>query len=64
VAQILEETRLPIAEDLSIHLIVDNYSTHKHQKGRRWLERHPRFHLHFTPTSASWMNMVEPSSAT
>jgi transposase len=48
-----------ITEDLSIHLIVDNYSTHKHQKVRDWLERHPRFHLHFTPTSASWMNMVE-----
>jgi len=48
-----------IAADLSIHLIVDNYSTHKHQKVRRWLQRHPRFHLHFTPTSASWMNMVE-----
>jgi len=48
-----------IAGDLSIHLIVDNYSTHKHQKVRRWLERHPRFHLHFTPTSASWLNMVE-----
>jgi transposase len=48
-----------ITEDLSIHLIVDNYSTHKHQKVRRWLERHPRFLLHFTPTSASWMNMVE-----
>jgi DDE superfamily endonuclease len=38
---------------------VENYSTHKHQKVRRWLQRHPRFHLHFTPTSASWMNMVE-----
>jgi hypothetical protein len=37
---------------------VDNYSPHKHQKVRRWLERRPRFHLHFTPT-ASWMNMVE-----
>ena len=48
-----------ITEDLSIHLIVDNYSTHKHQKVRRWLERHSRFHLHFTPTSALWMNMVE-----
>jgi hypothetical protein len=48
-----------ITEDLSIHLIVDNYSTHKHQKVRRRLERHPRFLLHFTPTSASWMNMVE-----
>lgn len=42
-----------------LHLIVDNYSTHKHAKVRRWLARHPRFHIHFTPTSASWLNMVE-----
>jgi transposase len=42
-----------------LHLIVDNYSTHKHAKVRRWLARHPRFHVHFTPTSASWLNMVE-----
>jgi transposase len=55
----LKKVDSEIAGDLSIHLIVDNYSTHKDQKVRRWLERHPRFHLHFTPTSASWMNMVE-----
>jgi transposase len=42
-----------------VHLIADNYATHKHAAVRRWLERHPRFHLHFTPTSASWLNMVE-----
>lgn len=42
-----------------LHLIVDNYSTHKHAKVKAWLGRHPRFHLHFTPTGASWMNMVE-----
>jgi transposase len=42
-----------------IHLIADNYATHKHPKVLRWLRRHPRFHLHFTPTSASWLNMVE-----
>jgi len=42
-----------------IHLILDNYATHKHPKVRSWLRKHPRFHLHFTPTSASWMNMVE-----
>jgi transposase len=42
-----------------VHLIVDNYATHKHLKVKRWLERHPRFHVHFTPTSASWLNMVE-----
>jgi transposase len=44
---------------LDIHLIVDNYATHKHPKVRTWLERHPRFHFHFTPTSASWLNAVE-----
>ena len=45
--------------NLQIHLIADNYATHKHPKVQRWLERHPRFHVHFTPTSASWLNMVE-----
>jgi len=44
---------------LALHLIVDNYCTHKHAKVREWLEKHPRFQLHFTPTSASWMNLVE-----
>jgi transposase len=42
-----------------LHLIADNYATHKHAKVQRWLKRHPRFHIHFTPTSASWLNMVE-----
>ena len=46
-------------QDLDLHLIVDNYGTHKHPRVLRWLERHPRFHLHFTPTSSSWLNMVE-----
>ena len=45
--------------DLHLHLIVDNYSTHKHPKVKSWLARHPRFHIHFTPTSSSWMNLVE-----
>jgi transposase len=45
--------------DLDLHLIVDNYATHKHPKVRAWLARHPRFHFHFTPTSASWLNAVE-----
>ncbi|MGH7618088.1 MAG: IS630 family transposase [Gemmatimonadaceae bacterium] len=45
--------------DLDLHLIVDNYSAHKHERVTRWLGRHPRFHLHFTPTSSSWLNMVE-----
>jgi transposase len=42
-----------------LHLIVDNYATHKHEKVKSWLARHPRFHLHFTPTSSSWLNLVE-----
>jgi transposase len=42
-----------------IHLICDNYGTHKHPVVRQWLDQHPRFHLHFTPTSASWLNLVE-----
>ena len=42
-----------------LHLVLDNYGTHKHEKVQRWLKRHRRFHLHFTPTGASWMNMVE-----
>jgi len=45
--------------DKQLHLIVDNYSTHKHPKVKTWLARHPRFAVHFTPTSASWLNMVE-----
>jgi transposase len=45
--------------DLDLHLIVDNYATHKHPKVRLWLARRPRFHLHFTPTYSSWLNQVE-----
>jgi transposase len=45
--------------ELDLHLIVDNYSTHKHPKVLRWLQRHSRFHMHFIPTSSSWLNMVE-----
>jgi transposase len=44
---------------LAIHLIVDNYATHKHPNVTAWLAKHPRVHLHFTPTSASWLNLVE-----
>ncbi len=53
----LIDQQTPAALDL--HLIVDNYATHKTDAVKRWLKRHPRFHLHFTPTSASWLNMVE-----
>jgi len=45
--------------ELDLHLIVDNYATHKHPGVERWLGRHPRFHLHFTPTSCSWLNLIE-----
>jgi transposase len=48
-----------VPEDLDVHLIIDNVSTHKTPEIHRWLLRHPRFHLHFTPTYSSWMNMVE-----
>jgi transposase len=48
-----------VPEDLDVHLILDNYATHKTPDIHRWLLRHPRFHLHFTPTSGSWLNMVE-----
>lgn len=44
---------------LELHLIIDNYATHKHPKVRAWLAKRPRYHLHFTPTSASWLNQVE-----
>jgi transposase len=45
--------------ELDLHLIVDNYATHKHPKVLGWLARHPRFHMHFTPTSSSWLNLIE-----
>ena len=48
-----------IAPELDLHLIVDNYGAHKHARVKSWLRRHPRFHLHFTPTSSSWLNLVE-----
>jgi len=46
-------------EQKEIHLIADNYATHKHPRVQKWLARHPRFHVYFTPTSSSWLNMVE-----
>jgi len=45
--------------DLDLHLIVDNYATHKHPAVLAWLKKHPRFHMHFTPTSSSWLNVIE-----
>jgi transposase len=51
------DTEVP--RGLQVHLILDNYATHKHESVQRWLRRHKRFHLHFTPTSSSWLNQVE-----
>jgi transposase len=45
--------------DLDLHLIVDNYATHKHANVKQWLARHPRFRVHFTPTGSSWLNLIE-----
>ena len=47
------------ARGLDVHLILDNYGTHNQPKVKAWLEKHPRFKLHFTPTSSSWLNLVE-----
>jgi len=48
-----------VPKDLDLHVVLDNYATHKTPKVKQWLLRHPRFHLHFTPTSSSWLNLVE-----
>jgi len=53
---LVDQQTLP---DLDLHLIVDNYATHKHANVKAWLKRHPRFHIHFTPTSSSWLNVIE-----
>ena len=55
----LNQIDTAVPADLDVHLICDNYATHKTPEIKRWLLRHPRFHLHFTPTSSSWLNMVE-----
>jgi transposase len=55
----LEHLDREVPTDLDLHLILDNYATHKTLSIQRWLVRHPRFHLHFTPTYASWLNLVE-----
>jgi len=48
-----------IPKGLAVHMILDNYATHKHADVAKWLAKHPRFHLHVTPTSSSWLNLVE-----
>jgi transposase len=55
----LKQIDKSVEPGLQIHVVLDNYATHKHAKVREWLAKHPRFHMHFTATSASWMNMVE-----
>jgi putative transposase len=55
----LKEVDANVPQQLDIHLVVDNYATHKHAKVKRWLAAHPRYQVHYTPTSASWLNQVE-----
>ena len=55
----LETIDAAVPAEFALHLILDNYGTHKTPAIKRWLLRHPRFHLHFTPTGASWLNLVE-----
>jgi putative transposase len=57
--QFLKQVDTNVPPDLGIHLVVDNYSTHKHPKVKRWLALHPRYQVHYTPTYASWLNQVE-----
>lgn len=57
--QFLRQIDRTVPKSLEVHLIVDNYATHKHAKVKRWLARHKRFHVHFIPTSASWLNLIE-----
>ena len=62
--QFLRTIDANIPDDLDVHLVMDNYGTHKTPKVKEWFARHPRFHVHFTPTSASWINQVERWFAT
>jgi putative transposase len=55
----LRQIETAVPADLDLHLVVDNYATHKHATVRRWLARRPRFHVHYTPTYGSWLNQVE-----
>jgi transposase len=55
----LDRIDAAVPRDLDVHLVLDNYATHKTPVIQRWLTKRPRYHLHFTPTSASWINMVE-----
>jgi len=55
----LNEIDKAVPNDLDVHLVMDNYATHKTESIKRWLLRHPRYHMHFTPTTSSWLNLVE-----
>lgn len=57
--QFLKKLDTSVPAELDVHLVLDNASSHKTPAVKRWLAQHPRFHLHFTPTSSSWMNLVE-----
>jgi hypothetical protein len=55
----LKQIDRQISPEKELHLVVDNYATHKHPRVLSWLKKHPRFHVHFTPTSSSWLNLIE-----
>ncbi len=55
----LERIEQSVEASLDVHLVLDNYDTHKHPEGRNWLADRPRYHVHFTPTSSSWLNQIE-----
>ena len=57
--QFLRHIDQNVPANLDVHLIVDNYATHKHERVRRWLAARPRYHMHYTPTYSSWLNQVE-----
>ena len=57
--QFLREIDASVPDELDVHLVIDNYATHKHPRVRRWLAARPRYHVHYTPTYSSWLNQVE-----
>jgi hypothetical protein len=57
--RLLNQIEAQVPAKTAVHVVLDNYATHKHPKVRKWLDRHPRFTFHFTPTSSSWLNAVE-----
>ena len=57
--QFLQQIEASVPVDLDVHLVIDNYAPHKHEKVRLWLGQRPRFHVHYTPTYSSWLNQVE-----